>query len=307
MIGELFYWVANMSVVATVSGMLVWALGHVRRIPARIIWLLWCIPFFRLTVPVGINSRYSLMTWLSELSTVTSVKSVPLPAVGEYGVSMTNCIQIADGYFPLTFEDDLLSGVFLIGGMIWLAVAVCLLTATAVTYRLQTMRIADARHWRDDLYVSDAVSSPTVYGILRPKIVLPKEYDEETLSLILRHEAVHIRRKDNLWRAVALTVACVHWFNPAVWLFFKSFSEQTELSCDEAVLRRLPKEEAASYARLLLSHAQVRPNAVSPLGGGNLKRRIVHILSYRRLSVLATVSSSLLVIVCAVVLMTNRM
>ena len=61
--------------------------------------------------------------------------------------------------------------------------------------------------------------------------------DARSLDHILRHEYVHIRRHDNLWKMVALTAACIHWFNPLVWVMWHCFNRDMELACDpEAVL-----------------------------------------------------------------------
>ena len=67
MLREVFYWLFNMSVAATVSGAVVLLLRLVKKIPRRVIAVLWAIPFLRLWVPVGIGGKFGLMTLLSRL------------------------------------------------------------------------------------------------------------------------------------------------------------------------------------------------------------------------------------------------
>ena len=93
---------------------------------------------------------------------------------------------------------------------------------------------------RDNIYVSDKITSAAVYGVFRPKIIIPKgyelRYELQNSDYVLAHESAHIRRKDNLWRIIAVISASIHWFNPFAWILLKKFLEETELACDEQVL-----------------------------------------------------------------------
>ncbi|MBQ9557910.1 MAG: peptidase M56 BlaR1, partial [Clostridia bacterium] len=69
--GELCYWIFNMSIIATVTGLLVLLIRRIKFIPRRVSVFLWIIPFARMCVPFGLNSRYSLMTLISRVTTRT--------------------------------------------------------------------------------------------------------------------------------------------------------------------------------------------------------------------------------------------
>ena len=106
---------------------------------------------------------------------------------------------------------------------------------------------------------SDKVSSPASIGILRPRIIFPQGMDldnEQMVRYILVHEYVHIRRFDTLWKLLALCAACVHWFNPLVWVMLVLLNRDLELSCDEMVLRHFGGTERASYAHSLIDMAE---------------------------------------------------
>ena len=73
MLGEVFYWLFNMSLAASLVGLIVLGMRAIPRLPRRFACWLWLIPLFRMWIPVGMGSRWSLMTLLSKLTTRTVV------------------------------------------------------------------------------------------------------------------------------------------------------------------------------------------------------------------------------------------
>lgn len=71
MLGNVFYWVLNMSITATAAGLLISAVHKIKVIPRRIVCLLWGIPFIRMTVPFGLTSEYSLISLFSKFAAKT--------------------------------------------------------------------------------------------------------------------------------------------------------------------------------------------------------------------------------------------
>lgn len=101
--------------------------------------------------------------------------------------------------------------------------------------------------------ISDRVSAPLTYGLLRPVILLPEGFDcsdARQLDHVLTHEWVHIRRFDGLWKLLTAAAVCLHWWNPLAWVLYVLFSRDLELACDEAVVRRCGGR--ADYARSLI-------------------------------------------------------
>ncbi len=289
-----------MSISATIVGIIVMLLGKIRKLPRRIVCLLWVIPFLRMWVPVGINSKFSLMTFISRYTTRTVTIYEKLPEL-----TATNCVMAADSYFPITYKVNILEDVFRIAFIVWLVVAAVLILTTILLYRITMSELKDAKHIRDDVYLSDKVNSPATYGIIREKIIIPKMYKDEDLRFILLHERTHITRKDNLWRVVGIVTASVHWFNPLSWLFLKEFLASLEYACDEAVLKICGEEEKKNYAITLVNCAQSKSLYASAFGGAKVRGRIENILSYKKLSLLSTIGFGLLAIMIGYVLLTN--
>lgn len=143
------------------------------------------------------------------------------------------------------------------------------------------------------VFTNDEIASPLVCGLFTPRIYLPTRMDfvnTELLRHILTHEAMHIKRKDNLIKAVMLVTLCINWFNPLVWLMSKYLSSDLESACDEAVLRILNEDEARkSYASSLLAMAITGNRGTllySAFSKTEVERRIQNILHYKKSSVI---------------------
>ncbi len=120
------------------------------------------------------------------------------------------------------------------------------------------------RQVREDLRVSlwpvvlitPSIATPTVIGVLRPRILLPKGLAEsasrDELRLILMHELMHLRHHD-LWFAwLWLAALSLHWFNPVLWIAGARIRRDREFACDQRVLAALPETDRAAYGHTLL-------------------------------------------------------
>lgn len=172
MLSEIFYWLLNMSISASIAGCIILLLGRIRKIPRRIIHLLWIIPLLRMWIPVGVNSKYSLMTLISKFAT----KSITVYS-GFANLSMTNSMMAADTYFPLTYKVSKLEAVYQIAGIVWMIIAIALLIIMGIVYGVTKWEIKDVRHLRDNVFLSRTTFSPAAYGIIGPRIVVPEIYD----------------------------------------------------------------------------------------------------------------------------------
>ncbi|CZS06496.1 Regulatory protein BlaR1 [Clostridioides difficile] len=97
------------------------------------------------------------------------------------------------------------------------------------------------------------IYSPAIIGLRDYKIIIPeKEYSNRELNFIFRHELVHYKRKDNLFKVMVSFVCTIYWFNPICHLLKKQFNELCELSCDEIVIDEYTSSEIEEYAYLIL-------------------------------------------------------
>ena len=169
-----------------------------------------------------------------------------------------------------------------------------------------------ARHGADgtntpvptEALLADVNKRAAVYGIVRPKILLPMSYKGRN-DLIIAHEKMHIRRLDNLWRMLAFITVAVHWFNPLCWLFLKEFLADLELSCDERVLATLGADRTKEYASSLLESTQGTAVFASAFGGAKIRTRIENILSFKKMTWFSLMVFVSLISVIFYVLLTN--
>ena len=131
--------------------------------------------------------------------------------------------------------------------------------------------------------------APVLFGVLRPRIVLPAgladQLSRAELRHVLLHEILHQRRADLAVNWLAATLATLHWFNPLVWVSARQLADAQELACDAAVLARLEPGQNVEYGRTLirvleLAQAPVPalPSAAGVLRGRSLSRRRVGLI-----------------------------
>ena len=104
------------------------------------------------------------------------------------------------------------------------------------------------------LYVSASVVSPMLVGFFSPCVILPDvKFNDIELEGILSHELTHYRRGDLWLKLFSLIATSLHWFNPLVHIAAARLAQETELSCDEAVLSGSNDEVRRIYGEAVLS------------------------------------------------------
>lgn len=105
--------------------------------------------------------------------------------------------------------------------------------------------------------ISDRVSVPMTWGVLRPVLVLPagaKAWPDQELRSALEHELAHVAHRDAARRWLGTLVCAVWWPHPLVWLAARAWRLEQERSCDDAVIRA--GSDAQRYATQLLDVAR---------------------------------------------------
>ena len=157
----------------------------------------------------------------------------------------------------------------------------------------------------------DRIGTPLTYGVRRPTILLPNQTLEEqpkTLTYILTHEYVHIRRFDCVSKLLLSAALCLHWFNPLVWVMYILANRDLELSCDEMVLRLLGIENRSAYAMALLEMEEKRSGfgaLYSAFGKNAIEERIGAIMKMKKRSLLSAVMAVVLVFTLTACLATS--
>ncbi len=153
---------------------------------------------------------------------------------------------------------------------------------------------------RIHLMESDAVHTPMLLGLLHPVIVLPAGMGEKSTKVLwdlLMHELVHARRQDLVYKWFVIVVSGLHWFNPLMYFIRHQIGRCCELSCDEAVIRKMNNDERRHYGETLLAVAAKPVSGVRTFTASfceekiQLKERLVSIRKYRKKGVCALLLS----------------
>ena len=302
---ELLPVVLNMSVTASVAILFVLlARLLLKKVPKIFSYALWAVVLFRLLCPVSVTTGFSLLglfdTPVTEATAhTTAVEYIPQDVVHtpapEVKLPVPGVNQSVNEALPQGDEQaaaDPLEAPVALATLVWLAgIGILAVYSVASLLRLRR-KLIGAVPLRDNIYLADYIETPFVMGILRPKIYLPSSLSEQEQGYIILHERHHIRRGDHIMKALAFLALCVHWFNPLVWAAFVLSSKDMEMSCDEAVVRKLGEGIRADYSASLLSLATGRRIiAGTPLafGEGDTKSRIKNLLNWKKPKVWITV------------------
>jgi len=160
------------------------------------------------------------------------------------------------------------------------------------------------------LLETDAVGSPALYGLFRPRLLLPpglSTFHEAELRHVFRHELAHLVRKDLWWSALGACAQAVHWFNPFLWLALWRMRVDRELACDARALAGASEADRLAYGHTILkllercAGAATQPGAVGILEGqGAIRERLLMIRRFRSgrwLSVMSIVVLSVVAVV----------
>lgn len=152
--------------------------------------------------------------------------------------------------------------------------------------------------------ISDNITAPLSYGIIRPVILLPRGMEQgERTDYVLCHELAHIRRYDQLAKGLTVMALILHWFDPLVWVMFLLYNRDMELAADEAVLRADGYTRRRDYALTLidLQEQSALPSFSTHFSKSAIEERIAAIMKSKQITPLQRTAAILLVLAAAVI------
>lgn len=307
---DVFLKLVNLSISASWLILAVLVLRVVlKKAPKWVMPLLWGVVALRLVCLFSIESALSLIpsaeTIPSEI--VTETREPVLYEQATLDV-VTNPTLPSAAEVPVGVSRQQAQVDFNIYSILWLAGMSALLVHALVSAGKLKRKLATAILLRDNIYESEFVDSPFVFGVVKPNIYLPMHMDEGTAAYVIAHEHAHLARRDHWWKVLGYLVLALHWFNPLVWVAYILFCRDIELACDEKVVRGLDGAARADYSQALLScAAPKRAVAACPLafGEGNIKTRVKSALHYKKPAFWVAAAAVLAVVIVAVCFLTN--
>lgn len=277
------------------------------RVPKRMVYTLWlvvlvklCLPGTLVSLPVLPAEEAAAPVQRVELPAQPLPAQQPAQAVTQPQTPVQQPVSPAQGATeapakPLTamqiFQIVWAGGSALLG--LWLFG-----TWLVFMVQLHKSRRFLGRQGRTRIYVSSAVKSPCLTGLV-PAVYLTEDVlQTDSTELILRHELTHLRHLDFLWSLCRTAAVIVYWWNPFIWLAAILSKRDAELACDEAVAAGLSDAQRLVYARAILAQAPRRAAALS-LAGPPVRERILFLTKKQRTSALCVILALLLIVSAA--------
>ena len=278
-----------------------------KRAPKIYSYALWAVVLFRLLCPLSITAGLSVLK--------------PLPVTTTPGISTVSYRPVAQAVrenIPTPSQQEVVSpqpaeqpeaklAPMQVAAYIWLGGASVMAAYSVAQYLALRRKLAEAVPLREEIYLADRISSPFVMGIFRPRIYLPSSTPMAERRFVVAHERHHIRRGDPVWKLLGYIALCLHWFNPLVWLAFCLAGKDMEMSCDEAVIKRLGEHIRADYSQALLrlaTHKRMVSGMPLAFGEGDTKGRVRNMAKWKKpkvwVSLISLLLSIIILVACAV-------
>ena len=312
---KLFIGILNMSLTACIIIPVVIALRFLlRKAPKFFSYILWAVVLFRLICPVSFSAAFSLLGALDAPKTergqisYISVDIAEIPAdTKDMPFPVASPVQGGAALEKKPAAKPMVSAVT-IGSWIWLAGILALLIYSVVTLVKLKRKLKNAGHERDNIYIVENLTTPFACGFFAPKIYLPAALEGEEKAYILLHEQIHIKRGDHIVKILGYLALCVHWFNPLVWAAFFLSGRDMEMSCDEAVIRKMGIGVKKEYSASLLNLATGRRiigGVTLAFGEGDTGGRIKNVLGYKKPAAVLICAVTVIIAAAAAVLLAN--
>ncbi len=296
----IFTEIFNMSVTASILIIAVILLRLIlKNAPKWTRYILWLLVALRLVIPFTFESRFSLVPNAQAInSTSNSSTSYVSSVVNSEGFqTMQSAVSLPDEVSIITILT-----------YFWIIGVTAMLIYMLFSYLHLHFKLRESVEIKDNILICDRISSPFVFGIIRPRIYLPSALSDEEKTYVIAHEQAHIKHYDNILKPFGYLILSIHFFNSLCWIAFRLFTKDIELACDERVIKNYDIQDKKGYSTALLS-CSIERNFLSAcpfsFGESGLKQRIKSVLSYKKPTVRIVILSFAVCILTAMSFMTN--
>ena len=288
----IFSQILNMSMTGSVVILLVMLARLIlKRSPKIFSYALWSVVLFRLLCPVAFTAPVSVLDMVEPVTNETSNNTSTVSYIPATVNTQVDFIAVQPGDQPAQTEtaseseEQLHMTPMHAAALFWTAGTVGMMLYSVVQFLRLRSKLIGAMHLNRNIYFADHIDTAFVVGLLQPRIYLPSSVPSNERYYILAHEQHHIRRGDHIIKLLAYLALCIHWFNPLVWLAFVLSGKDMEMSCDEAVIKRLGTDIRADYSASLLrlaTHKKILSGMPLAFGEGDTKGRVLNMAKWKR-------------------------
>ena len=268
-----------------------------KKAPRRVICILWAMVAVRLLLPVSLESPVDFIpettsaiqeavdTSLIHPETVTFHTGIVTPQEGISGTSASSGQSIS--VIPL----------------VWFFGVLLMLSYLALRYVKLRSLVWEAAREKENIWICDAVTTPFILGLVRPKIYLPSGLSGTSREYVIAHEKCHLRCKDHWWKPISYLILSVFWFDPLMWIAHFMICKDIEFACDESVIHRYSLPEKKAYSQALLECSANRKLVLAcPIAFGEtaVVGRIRNVLNHKKPRFWIVLVLALVLILCTI-------
>jgi len=282
-----------------------------KKAPRVISYALWGIVLIRLLCPMALQSPASLFELVSPpMNEAGAMEYIPQSIDRQDFAAVDMPAEEIDAAIDEGAYDRLSVPLYSSAFGIWLFGACAMLAMGLFQLVRLKRKVTGAVNESGNVYIADRIKTAFVMGVVKPRIYIPSALDEAQKELVLMHENRHIARFDHVIRIAAFFALCIHWFNPLVYLAYVLAGRDMELSCDEAVIKRLDKAQRADYSQMILNISIGKsplPEVPVGFGGGSVSQRIKRVLKNGAAPRWLIAAALIVLFTAALILLTNPM
>ena len=280
-----------------------------KKAPKWVNCLLWGLVGIRLAFPFSIESIFSLIPSAKPIPSDIEYAAIPQIDAGIKSVNTVINPVLANSFAASeTASVNPMQVVIIFLSYAWIIGVAGLVAYAFVSFILLKRRVKQAEPLDQGIFQCKSIESPFILGVIKPRIYVPDDLDDEAYACVMEHERMHIKRGDHVWKPLGFLILSVYWFNPLCWLAYILLCRDIEFACDEKVTKDKDKAWKAKYCQVLLDcSSQRRMISACPVAFGevSVKDRVKSVIRYKKPAFWMIIASIIIVVIVVVCFMTN--
>ena len=250
-----------------------------KKAPRWVTCILWALVAVRLIFPFSLESPVSLIPATSS----AIQEAVDTTLIHPAAVPSDTTVFPVQGESTDTYvsSDPSVSVI----PLVWCLGVSLMLCYLLFSYFKMRYLVREAVPEKENIWLCDAVATPFILGMLRPRIYLPSGLSETNREYVIAHEQSHLWWKDHWWKPLAFILLAVYWFDPLVWIAYTMVCSDIEFACDERVVQHYGLPEKKAYSEALLECSDHRKMVLAcPVAFGEtaVVQRVRNVLNYKK-------------------------
>lgn len=306
----IFLKILNMSITASWLVLAIVILRLIlKKAPKAISVFMWALVGVRLICPFSFESILSL---------IPSAETVPQDIIYSEAPAIHSGVPIFNSTVNPIISENLapevgasvnpMQIIAFVASVVWIVGIVAMVLYTVISYFRIHRKVREAVPYQENIWLCDHIDTPFILGVIRPRIYLPSNMNEQDIEYVIAHEKAHLKRHDHWWKPLGFLLLTVYWFNPILWIAYILLCKDIELACDEKVIKDMGTEIKKPYSEALINCSVPRKMiSACPLAFGEVgvKERVKSVLNYKKPAFWIIVVAVVASIVVAVCFLTN--